>query len=178
MNDWNENNLTEDNPGVGQPPTDNGASGDPQQLRAELDDTRDRLLRMTAELENYRKRASRELEQERRYAALPVVRDLLPLMDNVQRAIEAAEKSGAPAGFLDGVRLVAQQLETILGRHHATKIEASLGQPFDPHIHEAISQMPSPQYPADTVMAVAAAGYQLHDRVVRPAQVVVSSGPG
>ena len=62
MNDWNENNLTEDNPSVGQPPTDNGASRDPQQLRAELDDTRDRLLRMTAELENYRKRASRELE--------------------------------------------------------------------------------------------------------------------
>lgn len=163
------------------PEADDGAVSsaevDASNVAAELEETRDRLLRMTAELENYRKRASRELEQERRYAALPVIRDLLPLMDNVQRAIEAAEKSGASAALLDGVRLTSQQLESILSRHHATKIEASLGQTFDPHIHEAISHMPSPQYPADTVMAVAAAGYQLHDRVVRPAQVVVSSGP-
>lgn len=151
---------------------------DASNVAAELNDTRDRLLRTTAELENYRKRASRELEQERRYAALPVVRDLLPLVDNVQRAIEAAEKSGAQAGFSDGVRLVAQQLDSILVRHHATKIEASLGQSFDPHIHEAVSHLPSPEYPANTIMAVAAPGYQLHDRVVRPAQVVVSSGPG
>ena len=171
-------NREEQNMGAGQAATGDDLSppdGQSQQLAAELDDARDRLLRTTAELENFRKRAARELDQERRYAVLPLVRDLLPLVDNVQRAIEAAEKSGAPAALLEGVRLVAQQLESILSRHDCTKIEA-LGQPFDPHIHEAISQMPSNQYPAGTVSAVAATGYQLHDRVVRPAQVVVSSG--
>jgi len=153
------------------------AEDETQDVAAELAETRDRLLRMTAELENYRKRASRELQQERKYAVLPLVSDLLPLIDNVKRAIEAAEKAGAPAALLDGVRLVSQQMESILGRHHVTKIEAEPGQMFDPHIHEAISHLPSQEFPAGTMAAVAAAGYQLHDRVVRPAQVVVSSGP-
>jgi molecular chaperone GrpE len=151
------------------------ADNDPQQLAAELEEVRDRLLRTTAELENTRKRTARELQQERRYAALPLVCDLLPLIDNVQRAIEAAEKAQAPAGLLEGVRMVAQQLDSILTRNHCTRIEA-LGQAFDPHVHEAISHLPSSE-PAGTVTAVAATGYQLHDRVVRPAQVVVSAGP-
>lgn len=152
------------------------AEDETRDVAAELQETRDRLLRTTAELENYRKRASRELQQERKYALLPLVSDLLPLIDNVQRAIEAAEKAGAPAALLDGVRLVAQQMETILVRHQVSKIEATPGQAFDPHIHEAISHLPSQEFPAGTVAAVAAGGYQLHDRVVRPAQVVVSSG--
>lgn len=161
---------------------DRDAGGSPvdaaeRQLASDLEEARDRLLRVTAELDNYRKRAARELQDERRYAVLPLVRDLMPLIDNVQRAVEAAEKAAAPPAMQEGVRLLAQQLETILSRHDCKKIEA-LGQPFDPHIHEAISHLPSKEYPANTVAAVAATGYQLHDRVVRPAQVVVSSGPG
>jgi molecular chaperone GrpE len=145
-------------------------------LRADLDDASDRVLRAQAELENYRKRARRELEDERRYAALPLLRDLLPVLDNIYRAIEAAERSPGAAGLLDGVKLVAQNLESVLANHNCKRIEA-LNQPFDPAFHEAISQQPSAEHPPNTVLLVAQEGYILHDRVVRPAQVIVSTQP-
>ncbi len=145
-------------------------------LRADLQDASDRVLRAQAELENYRKRARRELEDERRYATLPLLRDLLPVIDNLQRAIDAAEKSPQAAGLLDGVKLVAQSLASALAKHDCKKIEA-LGQPFDPAVHEAISQQPSAEHEPNTVVYVAQEGYVLHDRVVRPAQVIVSKLP-
>lgn len=145
-------------------------------LRADLEDASDRVLRAQAELENYRKRARREMEDERRYAAIPLLSDLLPVLDNLQRAIAAAEKSPEAAALLDGVRLVAQSLEGVLARHHCKRIEA-LGQPFDPAFHQAISQQPSTDQPPNTVLLVAQEGYVLHDRVVRPAQVIVSTRP-
>jgi len=145
-------------------------------LRADLEDASDRVLRAQAELENYRKRARRELEDERRYAALPLLRDLLPVLDNLRRAIDAAEKSSQGGGLLDGVRLVVQSFESVLARHDCKRIEA-LGKPFDPTFHEAISQQPSADHPPGTVLFVAQDGYLLHDRVVRPAQVIVSTLP-
>jgi molecular chaperone GrpE len=147
-----------------------------EKLRADLDDASDRALRAQAELDNYRKRARRELEDERRYAALPLLRDLMPVLDNMQRAIEAGEKSPQAAGLLDGIKLVAQNLTNVLAKHECKKIEAQ-GQPFDPAVHEAISQQPSAQHEPGTVMFVAQDGYVLHDRVVRPAQVIVSRSP-
>jgi len=147
-----------------------------EKLRADLDDASDRALRAQAELDNYRKRARRELEDERRYAALPLLRDLMPVLDNMQRAIEAGEKSPQAAGLLDGIKLVAQNLTNVLAKHECKKIEA-LGQPFDPAVHEAISQQPSADHEPGTVMFVAQDGYVLHDRVVRPAQVIVSKSP-
>ncbi len=145
-------------------------------LRADLEDASDRVLRAQAELDNYRKRARRELEDERRYAALPLLRDILPVLDNMQRAIDAAEKSPQGSGLLDGIKLVAQNLLSVLAKHDCKKIEA-LGQPFDPAFHEAISQQPSAQHEPNTVTLVAQDGYTLHDRVVRPAQVIVSTRP-
>jgi molecular chaperone GrpE len=145
-------------------------------LRADLEDASDRVLRAQAELENYRKRARRELEDERRYAAMPLLRDLLPALDDIYRAIGAAEKSPQAAGLLDGIKLVAQRLESVLAKHDCKRIDA-LGKPFDPAFHEAISQQPSSEYPPDTVLLVAQEGYLLHDRVVRPAQVIVSTSP-
>ena len=145
-----------------------------EQLRAELERCRDQSLRCQAELDNYRKRAAREMDEHRRYANIGLLRDLLPVLDNVQRAIEAAEKSTDGSGLLDGVKLVAQQLQGVLERHHCVKIEA-LGAPFDPHLHHAILQQPSPDHPANTVIMVTEEGYQLHDRVVRPSQVIVST---
>ena len=145
-----------------------------EQLRAELERCRDQSLRCRAELDNYRKRAAREMDEHRRYANIGLLRDLLPVLDNVQRAIEAAEKSTDGSGLLDGVKLVAQQLQGVLERHHCVKIEA-LGAPFDPHLHHAILQQPSPDHPANTVIMVTEEGYQLHDRVVRPSQVIVST---
>ncbi len=144
------------------------------ELQKELQASRDQALRVQAELENFRKRAQRDLEEERRYAQLPLIRDLLPVLDNVERAIEAAEKGGDATGLLTGFKMVAQQLTDTLTRHQCQRIEA-LHQPFDPALHEAIAQQPSDAFPAHTVLAVAQAGYRLHDRVVRPSQVIVST---
>ena len=127
-------------------------------------------------MQNLRNRTSREIADERRYAALPVLRDLLPVLDNIDRAIEAAEKAGEAENLLAGFRLVRQQLVTIAREPRCEPIEA-LGQPFDPNFHQAILQQPSPDVPAGTVTMVTQPGYKLHDRVVRPAQVIVSSGP-
>lgn len=147
-----------------------------QDLAAELAAANDRLLRLQAEMQNLRNRTSREIADERRYAALPVLRDLLPVLDNINRAIEAAEKAGEVENLLEGFRLVRQQLLTTLINHGAEPIEA-LGQPFDPNFHQAILHQPSNDAPADTVTMVTQQGYKLHDRVVRPTQVIVSSGP-
>jgi molecular chaperone GrpE len=147
-----------------------------EQLRADLEETKDRVLRSQAELDNYRKRAAREIEDHRRYANLPLVRDLLPVLDNMERAIGAAGKNCEAAGLLEGVKLVVQQLESVLTKHHCQRIEA-LHQPFDPHLHEAISQQPSAEFPPGTVLLVAQCGFQLFDRVVRPSQVIVSAAP-
>jgi molecular chaperone GrpE len=143
---------------------------------AELAAANDRLLRMHAEMQNLRNRTSREIADERRYAALPILRDLLPVLDNINRAIEAAEKANEAEKLLEGFRLVRQQLITTLANHGAEPIEA-LGQPFDPNFHQAILHQPSNDAPADTVTMVTQQGYKLHDRVVRPTQVIVSSGP-
>jgi molecular chaperone GrpE len=151
------------------------AIGEPSDSSSELAAERDRNLRLRAELENVRTRTSRELVEQSRYAALPLARDLLPVLDNVDRAIEAAEKSGESGPLVDGFRMVRQQLVTILEQHQIREI-AALGEPFNPQYHAAILQQPSPDVPADHVSMVTQAGYQLHDRVVRPAQVIVSSG--
>lgn len=148
--------------------------GESASLRDELDACKDRALRAQAEFDNYRKRMRKEMDDERRYAQLPLLSDLLPVLDNVQRAIQAAEKSPDAGGLLAGFKMVAQQLESVLARHHCTRIDA-LHKPFDPHLHAAIMQQPSDEYPANTVVQVAQDGYQLHDRVLRPAQVIVST---
>ena len=145
-----------------------------EQLLAELDAANDRVLRSRAELENYRKRAARELMDTRRYAGLPLMRDLLPVLDNMDRAIEAAEKTHDTADLLEGIKIVAEQFESVLKRHHCVQIKA-LNEPFDPHLHEAVSQRPSDEHPPGTAVLVTQTGFQLHDRVVRPSQVIVST---
>jgi molecular chaperone GrpE len=147
-----------------------------EHLRAELAQTKDHLLRAYAELDNYRKRVSQQIEQERRYAELALLRDLLPVLDDLYRAIEAGEKSGEASGLLAGVRMITEHLEQVLARHHCFRIEAE-GKPFDPNLHEAVGQQPSDTYPPNTVLQVVRTGYQLHDRLVRPAQVIISVGP-
>jgi len=149
---------------------------DIDQLRVQLEAAKDRALRFQAELDNYRKRVSRQMDEERRYAQVPLLGDLLPVLDNVGRAIEAAEKAADAASLLEGFKLVARQLESVLERHHCTKIDA-LRQPFDPHWHEAILQQPSGEVPPNTVLHVTQTGYRVYDRVVRPAQVIVSAAP-
>jgi len=150
-------------------------SGEPD-AADELAAQGERLLRLQAEMQNLRNRTAREIADERKYAALPVLTDLLPVIDNIDRAIEAAEKAGEADNLLAGFRLVKQQLHTILVRNECVPIPAE-NEVFDPNFHQAILQQPSTEVPAGNVMLVAQQGYKLHDRVVRPAQVIVSSGP-
>jgi len=149
---------------------------DPADLEADLAAEKDRVLRLQAEMENLRSRTAREVLNERRYAPLPLIRDLLPAIDNMNRAIEAAPQSEEAAQMLEGFDLVRQLMVGILKQHQCIEIEA-LGKPFDPEVHEAILQQPSNETPANHVLQVTEAGYSLHDRVVRPAKVIVSSGP-
>lgn len=176
MSDHDTNELT-DETATADPVMHESSSGPVEGASAidhELSAAKDRALRAQAELDNYRKRMRKEMEDERRYAQLPLLSDLLPVIDNVQRAIQAAEKSTEGAGLLAGFKMVAQQLEGVLSRHHCRRIEA-LHKPFDPHLHAAILQQPTGEFPPNTVVQVAQEGYQLHDRVLRPAQVIVST---
>lgn len=153
-----------------------GTGSELERLRIESAENRDRALRAHAELENYRKRMRREMDDERRYANFSLLTDLLPVIDNIGRAITAAENSPEASAVAIGFKMVAQQLEQVLTRHHCTRIDA-LHKPFDPHQHQAIAQQPSAEFAPNTVLIVAQDGYQLHDRVLRPAQVIVSTSP-
>lgn len=148
----------------------------PVELQEQNDRLRDQLLRSQAELENFRRRSNREAGEALRFQSLPVVRDLLPALDNLERAIQAAEQTGDVGKLLEGIRMVSQQLTDILKGHAARPIEAE-GQAFDPNLHEALSQVPTSEHPPMTVIQVVESGYVMHDRVVRPAKVIVSSAP-
>jgi molecular chaperone GrpE len=143
---------------------------------AERDDNFQRFLRSQAELENYRKRVQRERDEDRRYAALPLVRDLLPAIDNLHRALEAAKAGGNVGDLTQGIDLVLKQLDDVLARHGAKPIDA-VGKPFDPNLHAALTQVPTSEHPPLTVLQEVERGYVLHDRVVRPSRVIVSAAP-
>jgi molecular chaperone GrpE len=131
------------------------------------------LQRTRADFENYQKRIHRDLAQERRYAVRPLALDLLPILDNLERAITAAKQSGQTDALLQGVAMVQGQFLDVLRRHGITPIEAQ-GQPFNPHLHEAVMQQPSAEQPPGTVLQVVEQGFQIHDQVLRPARVIVS----
>lgn len=162
------------------------------ELERQVREANERALRANAELENFRKRSQRELVDERKYAIVPLTHDLLSVVDNLERAIEAAHaaaqaksasdrsQSSLPTGevgnLLAGVQMVATQLETVLKQHQCVRIE-TVGLPFDPNLHQALAQEPSAQYAAGIITRATQAGFKLHDRVIRPAQVFVSTGP-
>jgi molecular chaperone GrpE len=144
-------------------------------LRNELAEANERLLRTQAEFENFRRRTRREIEDNAKFASQPLLRDLLPVVDNIDRALESSQLGGDGSGLLEGVKMVSQQLVSVLEKHNCPRI-GSPGDPFDPELHEAIGHQPSTEFPAGTVSAVARPGYKLYDRVIRPTQVIVSSG--
>ncbi len=155
-----------------------------ESLRAKLaaaEKTRDEYLDLAkqsrAEFENYQKRFQRDLATERRFAQAPLAADLLPALDNLNRALDAAKQAGDTGKLSEGVALVKAQLLDVLHRHGITAVEAA-GKPFDANQHEAVMQQPSGDVPAQTVLQVLEDGYLLHERVLRPARVIVSSGPG
>lgn len=145
-------------------------------LQAKVDELQDRMLRMQADTENFRRRVQREQDDARRFESMRILRDMLPGMDGLNRAISSAEQTGDMQTLLNGIRMVAQQFRDILKAHAAEPIDA-LGKPFDPNLHEALTQIPSADHEPMTVLQVVEMGYRLHDRVVRPARVIVSCAP-
>lgn len=146
-----------------------------ERLRGEVLIAEKKVLQAQAEAENFRKRMRRDLEDQLRFAALPLVEDILSVRDNLLRGLEAAETSADSAGLKEGVAMVAKQLDDALAKHSVEQISTE-GATFDPNLHEAISQMPSEEHPSGSIMHVAQTGFKMHDRVIRPTQVVVSSG--
>ena len=140
----------------------------------QLEDTVALLKQTQADFENYQKRAARDRDVERKYAVAPLARDLLPALDNLQRAMDAARQVGESGPLVQGVAATQAQIIQILGRHGITPIEAQ-DQPFDPNRHEAVMQKPSADHPPGTVVQVLQNGFMIHDRVLRPASVVVSA---
>jgi molecular chaperone GrpE len=144
-------------------------------LRETAEKADKRVLMAQAEAENFRKRMRRDYEDQIKYAAMPLVADVLEVRDNLLRAVKAANDSAGSLGLQEGVAMVVKQLDDFLVKHSVRQIPAE-GELFDPNFHEAISQMPSEQE-AGMVAHVALTGFQMHDRVVRASQVVVSTGP-
>jgi len=162
-------------PGKGEEAAREGAA---EGIAQELAELRDRHLRLAADFENFRRRALKEREEAHHYGHQNLVKDLLPSVDNLERAIDHARKGGegAQGGLLEGVELVLRELQSVLAKHGVTPIEA-LGEPFDPALHEAMAQVPDATRPPNTVVEVFQRGYQLRGRLLRPARVVVSKPP-
>lgn len=151
---------------------DNGVEQKLAALEKEKKENWDRYLRAAADLENMRKRQRRELEDAKFEAKGKVLKEMLPVVDNLERAIEHATQQAGTNPIVEGVQLVLRQFMTAFERLDVTPIEAA-GQPFDPNLHEAISQLESDQ-PPGTVVQVLQRGYKSGDRLLRPALVVVA----
>lgn len=145
-----------------------------QSVEQKRDEYLELAQRTRADFENYQKRTQRDLATERRFAQAPLASDLLAALDNLERATAAAEQAGEKGPLVQGVSMVHTQLLDALRRHGVTRIEA-LGLPFDPNLHEAVMQQPSADHPPMTVVQVLQPGYLIHERVLRPARVAVST---
>lgn len=143
--------------------------------RADVAAASDRALRSLAEFDNYRRRTDRERDEATTRGRADVLRELLEVADNFDRALDHG-KSGVPPAFFEGMKLVARGLHDLLDRKGVERIDAE-GKPFDPELHEALTMMPSDDAEPHTVLQVVQAGYRLGDRVLRPAKVIVAAPP-
>ena len=147
-----------------------------EDLRRQLAEKQDRLLRAVAEVDNVKRRTQRERDEYVRYANEGLVRDLLPILDNFDRALDAARATQEAAKVVEGVALIHRELLKALERVGVTRYSA-VGERFDPNRHDAAGRVVSVNQPPDTVVAELTAGYLLNGRVLRPAQVVVAAAP-
>ena len=146
-------------------------------LRAERDQFRDRFMRALADAENARKRAEKDRREAENYGGSKLSRDLLPLYDNMKRALEVAteDQKAVSAALIEGIELTMRELVNVFGRHGITPITPQVGDKFDPKQHEAMFEAPLPGTQAGNIIQVSTEGFMLHDRLLRPAQVGVSS---
>ena len=155
--------------------------GGPKVERSELELAQDRLVRLQADFENFRRRAMKERTEDRQYGHQNLIKDLLSTVDNLDRAIDHVRGatdsgSGGLESLLQGVELVQRELLGVMDRNGVNEIEA-LGKPFDPALHEAMAQSPNDSVPANTIVQVLEKGYQLRGRLVRPSRVIVAQPP-
>ena len=148
-------------------------------VTAERDEYRDRFMRALADAENSRKRADKDRREAENYGGSKMARDLLPVYDNMKRAVEAAgdEQKEAAAALIEGVELTMRELLNVFKKHGIQPISPQVGDRFDPQLHQAMFEAPVPGTKAGDIIQVSAEGFMLHDRLLRPSQVGVSSTP-
>lgn len=149
-------------------------------LRIERDELHDKFVRSLAESENVRKRAERDRREAEQYGSTRLARDLLPVYDNLNRALAsvADEHRETAQGLIEGVELTLRELRNVMERHGVTPVRPEIGSLFDPQLHEAMFEAPVEGTKAGQIIQVMVEGFKLHDRLLRPAQVGVSSTPG
>jgi len=144
-----------------------------RELEDKLSEAQERVLRTAADAENFKKRLQREKEEQTRYANESLMRELLPVIDNLERALEHSEAGADQGGLLEGLNMTLKGLLDTLTRFGCTPVEAA-GKPFDPNFHEAVSQEESTDHEPNTVLRELQKGYMLKERLLRPAMVLVS----
>ena len=144
-----------------------------EQAQAEAADAQDRFLRASAELENYKKRTQKEMAEFKRFANASLVKEVLGIVDNLERAVESSNGTNDKEQLAQGLDLTLKELHKIFKTYHVTPVEA-LGQKFDPRYHQAMMQEESEDHPENVVTRDLQKGYMIHDRLLRPAMVVVS----
>lgn len=156
-----------------------GLEGEIIALQAERDEFRDKFMRALADAENSRKRADRDRREAEQYGSTRLARDLLPVYDNLKRALAAIpdETRDASAALIEGVELTLRELTGVMKKHGVTTITPAVGEAFDPNQHEAMFEAPVPGTKAGDIIQVMTEGFMLYDRLLRPAQVGVSSTP-
>lgn len=145
-------------------------------LKDEFETMRNQLMRTLADFQNFRKRKDTEIQSLRTFAAERLVQDLLPVLDNFHRTLDALQQGSSLDSIKSGLLAIERQFMSVLEGHHVRQIEAH-GQPFDPEMHEAIGHDSTDEHPEDTVIHVLEPGYKMADRIIRPARVRVSKKP-
>lgn len=150
------------------------------ELRAERDEMKDRWMRALADAENVRKRGERARREAEQYGGSKLARDMLPVFDNMKRAIESIteEQKEASAALIEGIELTMRELLNTFSKHGIEVVSPDVGDKFDPKLHEAMFEAPVPGTKSGEIIQVSAEGFMLHDRLLRPAKVGVSSNPG
>ena len=156
-----------------------GIAGEVEELRAENSELKDRFVRALADAENARKRADRERREAENYGGSKLARDLLPVHDNLSRALDAIaeDQREAQKALIEGIELTMRELLSVFKKHGIHPVAPQVGDKFDPQVHQAMFEAPVPGTKAGEIIQVAAQGFMLHDRLLRPAQVGVSSTP-
>ncbi|NRA98291.1 MAG: nucleotide exchange factor GrpE [Rhodobacteraceae bacterium] len=151
-----------------------------ERLTAERDDMRDRFMRAIADAENSRKRSDRDRREAEQYGGSKLARDMLPVYDNLQRALDTVTDEQRESGkaLIDGIELTMRELLSVFKKHGIEPIAPENGDSFDPKLHQAMFEAPVPGTKAGDIIQVMATGFMLHERLLRPAQVGVSSTPG